>query len=301
MKLPKIVKACRVDKADRFRLADCDPAETFGLAVDKDQVEAMLADGLARLTEMQQRLYAQDRWSVLIVLQGMDAAGKDSAIKHVMSGLNPQGCEVHAFKAPSKEELQHDFLWRAATWLPPRGRIGIFNRSYYEEVLVVRVHPHLLAAEKLPPGLRGNDIWKHRFKAIRAFEQHLSRNGTLILKFHLRISKEEQRKRFLARLDEPSKRWKFSMDDVRERKYWDEYMAAYEDVVRETSTDYAPWYVIPADHKHVAWLIVAGAIIDALDHLGVKPPKISGGKLKELKSAEKALRAEAPGKPKHRK
>jgi PPK2 family polyphosphate:nucleotide phosphotransferase len=226
------------------------------------------------------------------VLQGMDAAGKDSVIKHVMSGVNPQGCEVHPFKAPSEQELQHDFLWRVVARLPRRGQIGIFNRSYYEEVLVVRVHPRVLAAEKLAPQLTGKDIWKHRFKEIRAFEHHLVRNGTLVLKFHLRISKEEQRPRFLARLDEPAKRWKFSMNDVIERKLWDKYMGAYEDMIRETSTDYAPWYVIPADNKHVAWLTVAEAIIAALEGLKLEFPQVQGKALDELKKAERALKAE---------
>jgi PPK2 family polyphosphate:nucleotide phosphotransferase len=296
MKLAKILKHCRVDKPGHFRLADYDPAETFGLSGETEDVKAALADGIARLAKLQELLYAQDRWSLLIVLQGMDAAGKDGVIKHVMSGVNPQGCAVHAFKQPTELELQHDFLWRAAQRLPARGRIGIFNRSYYEEMLVVRVHPHLLVEEKLPSPLVGKDLWKHRFEAIRGFEQHLSRNGTLVLKFHLRISKEEQRKRFLARIDEPAKRWKFSMNDVRERKRWAEYMSAYEDLIRETSTDYARWHVISADHKHVAWLVVAAAIIDALDRLGMKPPKISGARLKELKSAKRALLAEASGK-----
>jgi PPK2 family polyphosphate:nucleotide phosphotransferase len=294
MKLPKILKDCRVEGAGRFKLADCDPAETFGLALDKDEVKAMLADGVAQLADLQERLYAQDRWAVLIVLQAMDAAGKDSVVKHVMSGINPQGCEVHAFKAPSEDELQHDFLWRAAVHLPPRGRIGIFNRSYYEEVLVVRVHPHLLTNERLPQEHAGKKLWKHRFEAIRAFERHLVRNGTLVLKFHLRISREEQRKRFLARIDQPGKRWKFSMNDVQERAYWNDYMAAFEDMIRETSTSYAPWYVVPSDHKHVTWLVVAGAIGEALDRLDLKFPKISPAKLKELKAAEKALLAEAP-------
>ena len=298
MKLPKIVEHCRVDKPERFRLADCDPAENFGLAIDKDSVKAMLSEGLAWLTERQEVLYAQSQWAVLVVLQGMDAAGKDSVIKHVMSGVNPQGCEVHAFKAPSEEELEYDFLRRAALPLPRRGRIGIFNRSYYEEVLIVRVHPHLLAQEKLPPRLIGKDIWKHRYKAIRAFEHHLVRNGTLVLKFHLRISKEEQRRRFLARIQEPAKRWKFSINDVRERKRWDDYMATYEDMIRATSTPFAPWYVVPADHKHVSWLVVAAAIAEALDALGLKLPRVSGEKLKEIKSAEKVLLAEAPSKTK---
>jgi len=296
MKLPKVLKACRIDKPEHFRLADHDPAETFGLSTNIDDVKPILADGVARLKELQQRLYANGRWAVLVVLQGMDAAGKDGVIKHVMSGINPQGCEVHAFKAPSDEELQHDFLWRAATALPRRGQIGIFNRSYYEEVLVVRVHPHLLAQEKLPPDLIGKDIWGQRFKAIRAFEHHLVRNGTLVLKFHLRISKEEQRQRFLARISEPAKRWKFSMNDIRERGYWGSYMASYEDMIRQTSTSFAPWYVVPSNHKPVSWAVVAAAIAEELDRLDLKLPKASGAKLKELKSVEKALRAEAPGK-----
>jgi PPK2 family polyphosphate:nucleotide phosphotransferase len=299
MKLAKAVKACRIDKPEHFRLADHDPSERFGLPTDMDDVKPKLADAIARLGELQQALYADGRWAVLIVLQGMDAAGKDGVVKHVMSGVNPQGCAVHAFKAPSEEERDHDFLWRIAKALPARGQIGIFNRSHYEEVLVVRVHPQLLQAEKLPPVDTGKLIWKHRFKDICAFEQRLARNGTLILKFHLRISKEEQRQRFLARLDEPTKRWKFSMNDVAERKHWDEYMAVYQDMIRETSTEFAPWYVVPADHKHVAWLVVSTAIIEALKTLSPKPPKISGAKLKELKVAEQALRAEAPRKGKH--
>jgi PPK2 family polyphosphate:nucleotide phosphotransferase len=301
MKLAKIVKHCRVGKSARFRLADCDPAETFGLAIDKKDVEATLANSMARLASLQERLYAQDRWAVLVVLQAMDAAGKDSVIKHVMSGVNPQGCEVHAFKAPSDEELQHDFLWRAALALPRRGQIGIFNRSYYEEVLVVRVHSHLLAHEKLPPDVIGKDLWDQRFKAIRAFEHHLVCNGTLVLKFHLHISKEEQRRRFLARINAPAKRWKFSMSDAREREYWGDYMAAYQDMIRETSTSYAPWYVVPSDHKPVTWAVVAAAIVEELDRLNLKLPKVSGAKLRELKSAEKVLLAEAPGKARRRK
>jgi PPK2 family polyphosphate:nucleotide phosphotransferase len=229
---------------------------------------------------------------VLIVLQGMDAAGKDGVVKHVMSGIDPQGCEVHSFKAPSAEELEHDFLWRIGRVVPARGRIGIFNRSHYEEVLVVRVHPDMLARQNLPPGATSKNIWKHRFKEIRAFEHHLARNGTLVLKFHLRISKNEQRKRFLARLDEPAKRWKFSVNDVTERERWDDYMAAYQDMIRETSTDYAPWYVVPADHKHVAWLVVSAAIIEALQGLKLEYPKVAGKALKELKKAERALKAE---------
>ena len=301
MKIEKILRRCRIDKPRHFRLARHNPDECFGISPDAAEVKDMLADGIARLEKLQQRLYANGRWSVLIVFQGMDAAGKDSAIKHVMSGVNPQGCEVHGFKEPSTEELAHDFLWRAAQRLPARGSIGIFNRSYYEEVLVVRVHPELLQRQKLPPGTAGPDIWKHRFKEIRAFERHLTRSGTLVLKFHLRISKEEQRKRFLARIDEPAKRWKFSMNDIKERGRWDCYMAAYEEMIRASTTEYAPWYVVPADHKHVAWLVVAEAIVEALQGLKLQYPKITGAALKELKAVEKELRAEAPPKVKQSK
>jgi PPK2 family polyphosphate:nucleotide phosphotransferase len=292
MKLAKIVKQCRIEKPAHFKLADHDPAEQFGLSTDIEEVKANLADGVIRLEDLQQRLYAGGHWAVLLVFQGMDAAGKDGVIKHVMSGINPQGCEVHSFKAPSTEELAHDFLWRTGIDVPERGRIGIFNRSHYEEVLVVRVHPEMLERQNLPPGAIGKDIWQQRFKDIRAFEHHLSRNGTLVLKFHLRISKEEQKKRFLARLDEPSKRWKFSMNDVAERAHWDEYMAAYQDMIRGTSTDYAPWYVIPADHKHVTWLVVSAAIIEALEQLKLEYPKVTGKALKDLKHAERALKSE---------
>src|SRR5262249_37716066 len=222
--------------------------------------------------------------------QGMDAAGKDSAIKHVMSGINPQGCEVHSFKQPSREEIEHDFLWRVSMRLPARGRIGIFNRSYYEEVLVTRVHPELLEQERLPHIEK--HVWKHRFQDICAFEQHLIRNGVVILKFHLRISKEEQRQRFLARLDEPSKHWKFSMADVVERRLWDRYMEAYEEMIRATSTSEAPWYVIPADHKWFAWLLVAEVMVEALEQLDLKYPKVEGKALAEIKKARAALLAE---------
>jgi len=291
----RIVKKCRVDSPRHFKLAACDPAETFGLSTDIAAVEPILAEGVKKLEEMQQRLFAYGQWGVLIVLQGMDAAGKDGIIKHVMSGINPQGCTVHAFKAPSAEELEHDFLWRTGKDIPARGQIGIFNRSHYEEVLVVRVHPETLKRQNLPPSATGKDIWKHRFNEIRNFERHLSRNGTLVLKFHLRISREEQRKRFLARLEEPFKRWKFSVNDAAERAYWDDYMAAYEDMIRETSTDYAPWYVVPADHKHIAWIVVSAAIIEALQKLKLDYPKVTGKALKALKKAERALKAEKPG------
>jgi PPK2 family polyphosphate:nucleotide phosphotransferase len=292
MKLAKIVKRCRIDNPEKFRLADHDPAESFGLSTDIEDVRPILAEGAVRLAELQERLYAHARWAVLVVLQGMDAAGKDGVVKHVMTGVNPLGCEASAFKAPSAEELAHNFLWRIGRRLPERGHIGIFNRSHYEEVLVVRVHPELLAQQKLPPSVTRKNIWKHRFKDIRNFERHLARNGTLVLKFHLRISKKEQRKRFLARLDEPEKHWKFSANDIAEREYWDDYMAAYEEMIRETSTGYAPWYVVPADHKHVAWVIVSAAIVEALEELKPSFPKIGGKALKDLKSAAQALRAE---------
>jgi PPK2 family polyphosphate:nucleotide phosphotransferase len=294
MNFAKIVKQCRIDKPNHFKLADYDSAETFGLSTNIEDVQPILAEGVKKLADMQQRLFASGHWAVLIVFQGMDAAGKDSVVKHVMSGLNPQGCEVHSFKAPSSEELEHDFLWRTGKDVPARGRIGIFNRSHYEEVLVVRVHPELLAKQNLPAALSGKDFWDNRFKDIRAFEHHLVRNGTLVLKFHLRISKEEQRQRFLARLEEPFKRWKFSANDLAERGRWGDYMAAYQELIRETSTDYAPWYVVPADHKHIAWLVVSAAIIEALEALKLEYPKVAGKALKNLKACERALQAEQP-------
>jgi PPK2 family polyphosphate:nucleotide phosphotransferase len=298
MNFAKIVKQCRIDRPDHFKLADHDPAETFGLSTDIDEVKPILAEGVKRLEDLQQRLFAKGEWAVLVVFQGMDAAGKDGVVKHVMSGVNPQGCEVHAFKAPSAEELDHDFLWRIERRVPARGHIGIFNRSHYEEVLVVRVHPDMLQKQKLPPDLIGKDIWDDRFKDIRAFEHRLARNGTLVLKFHLRLSKEEQRKRFLARLDEPSKRWKFSGNDIAERGRWDDYMAAYQDMIRATSTNYAPWHVIPADHKHIAWLVVSAAIIEALEGLKLEYPKVTGKALQELKACARKLEAEQPKKSK---
>ena len=294
MKLAKILKHVRVDKPDKFRLTDHDTAEDFGLDIDKGEAKARLAEGVKALGDLQERLYAQDRWAVLAIFQGMDAAGKDGAIKHVMSEVSPQGCEVHSFKAPSTEELDHDFLWRCAQRLPPRGRIGIFNRSYYEEGLVVRVHSELLEREKLPKQLVTKDIWKHRFKDIRAFERYLARNGILIVKFFLNISKEEQRRRFLARLEEPSKRWKFSMDDVAERQHWDSYMSAYEDMIRSTSHESARWHVVPADNKAMARLIVAEAMIEAMDRLDLAFPKVTGAALAELTKVRKALVAESP-------
>lgn len=294
MTISNITKRFRVDSPDKFRLAECDPNDCHGLTIDKSEAKAMLAEGLEQLVELQERLYADDRWSVLIVLQAMDAAGKDSVIKHVMSGLNPQGVEVHSFKQPSVEELNHNFLWRAAQRLPERGRIGIFNRSYYEEVLVVRVHPELLDRQRLPNSLAGKDIWQQRFEDICGFERHLARNGTRIMKFFLHVSKEEQRKRFLDRIDEPAKRWKFSMGDVAERKLWDKYQHAYEDLIRQTSRPEAPWFVVPADHKWFTRMVVAGALVQELQALGLDFPKIEGKALKELQEAAKALKEEKP-------
>jgi PPK2 family polyphosphate:nucleotide phosphotransferase len=252
----------------------------------------MLAQDIEKLTDLQKRLYAQNQWAILVVLQGMDTSGKDGIITHVMGGVNPQGCEVHPFKAPNDRELEHSFLHRAVLRLPERGHIGIFNRSYYEEVLVVRVHPDLLERQKLPPRLITKSIWSERFEDIRAFEQHLARSGTLILKFFLHLSKEEQRQRLLDRLDEPDKRWKFSMGDIAERKLWDKYMAAYQDTIRATSRPHAPWYVVPADHKWFARLTVARAMVDALERLDLGYPKVDARALKEMRKVRKALKGE---------
>jgi PPK2 family polyphosphate:nucleotide phosphotransferase len=292
MKSAKIAKRFRIDDPKNFRLKDYDPANTQGLDIDKDDAKAMLDDDVERLRVMQEKLYAQDRWAVLVILQGMDAAGKDSAVKHVMSGINPMGCEVHAFKQPSHEELDHNFLWRAAVRLPRRGRIGIFNRSYYEEVLIVRVHRELLQREQLPPQLIGKHIWKERFRDIDGFERHLCNNGVRVLKFHLRISPEEQKRRFLERMETPAKRWKFAMSDVDERKLWDRYMDAYEDMIRHTSTRHCPWYVVPADQKWFARLVVAAALAEELERLDLDFPRVTGKALEDLKRAEAALRAE---------
>ena len=292
MKIGNIIKHARVDHPKKFRLVDCDPADTLGIDCDKDAAKQLLAGDVERLRDLQRRLYAQHRWSVLVILQGMDASGKDGIVKHVMSGIDAQGCEVHAFKAPSSEELEHHFLWRCAKWLPARGLIGIFNRSYYEEVLIVRVHPDLLERQNLPQELKTAHIWQQRFEDIRAFERTLVDNGTLVLKFFLHISKEEQRRRFLERLQEPSKRWKFSMDDVNERKQWNRYMDAYEEMILATSHAAAPWYVVPADNKPFARLLVAGAIVKALDRLDLAFPKVKGKDLAELKKVERALLAE---------
>ncbi len=291
-----IIKRLRIDDPDRFKLSSIDPADTCGLDLDKGEAKAILADDIKRLSDLQERLYAHDQWSVLVVLQAMDAAGKDGVIKHVMSGINPLGCEVYPFKAPSAEELDHDFLWRVGRRLPARGHIGIFNRSHYEEVLVVRVHPEHLERQKLPKKLVTKNIWEERFSDIRAFEQHLARSGTKVVKFFLHVSKEEQRKRLLARLEEPAKRWKFELGDIAERKLWDKYMAAYEDMIRATSRAEAPWYVVPADNKPFARLVVSAALIETLESLDLQFPKVSGAALAEMQQVRAALLAEGQGK-----
>jgi PPK2 family polyphosphate:nucleotide phosphotransferase len=289
MSLVKFAEPYRVDNPDKFRIDECDPGDTGNLNIDKKEAKDLLKEGVERLSDLQEKLYAQDRWAMLLIFQAMDAAGKDSVIEHVMKGVNPQGCEVHAFKEPSKDELDHDFMWRTTRRLPERGRIGIFNRSYYEEVLVVRVHPEVLAKQKMPPRLVTKDIWKERFKDIRAFERYLARNGTLILKFFLNVSKEEQKRRFLERIDNQSKNWKFSTADVDERKLWDKYMAAYEDTIRNTSRPEAPWYVVPADNKWFTRLVVAAEIVAALDRLDLKFPSVRGDARRELAKARKIL------------
>jgi PPK2 family polyphosphate:nucleotide phosphotransferase len=285
----KLVHRYRVRDGEKFRLADYDPADTAGLDLDEEKAAAMLAKGVAELEKLQAKLYAEHRWSLLLVFQAMDAAGKDSTIKHVMSGVNPQGCQVFSFKAPSPEELDHDFLWRAARALPERGRIGIFNRSYYEEVLVVRVHPEILANEKLPSDRTKKSIWEDRYQDIRAFERHLDRNGTVVLKFFLNVSRKEQRKRFLSRLDDPEKNWKFETADLGERRRWDDYMEAYEDMLRATSTKRAPWHVVPADHKWFTRLAVAATIVEALESMRVDFPEIDAGQRRRLVGARRAL------------
>jgi PPK2 family polyphosphate:nucleotide phosphotransferase len=282
------LKKYRISDGAGFRLKDHDSGDT-GKFESKEKAQARLFQGIARMRELQDRLFAQDRWAVLLIFQAMDAAGKDSTIEHVMSGVNPQGTQVFAFKAPSPEELDHDFMWRTSRALPERGRIGIFNRSYYEEVLIVRVHPGILAGQKLPSELVSDAIWKQRFEDINAFERYLSRNGTLILKFFLHVSKDEQRKRFLARLDDPDKNWKFALGDVKEREHWDEYMDAYEDMIAHTSTEQAPWHVIPADHKWFVRMTVADAIVEALEGLKLEYPVVGEEKKKELKAARDLL------------
>jgi len=297
MKLKELVKKAReisdpfrINNGDKFRLKDYDPGDTLHLdSEDKPRAKEGLQIGVEALAELQEMLYAQDKWAVLLIFQAMDAAGKDGAIKHVMSGVNPQGCQIYSFKAPTSEDLDHDYLWRCMKALPERGRIGIFNRSYYEETLVVRVHPELLKKQKLPPQLITKDIWDERFQDIRSFERYLSRNGVLIRKFFLNVSKKEQKKRFLERIDNKEKNWKFSPTDARERGYWDQYMEAYEDLIRNTATKEAPWYVVPADNKWFTRLAVAAAIIDGLDSLDLKYPKVGPEQLKELAAARASL------------
>lgn len=297
MKLKNIVdsahslaKSYRVTNGKKFRLEDVDPGDTGELkSEDKPRAKEMLQVGVDALAQLQDVLYAQDRWSLLLVFQAMDAAGKDGAIKHVMSGVNPQGCQVSSFKGPTSTDLDHDYLWRCIKELPERGRIGIFNRSYYEETLVVRVHPEFLAGQKLPAECVTKHIWDERFQDIRNFERYLHRNGTIVLKFFLHVSKKEQQKRFLERLENPDKNWKFSANDAKERGFWDEYMHAYEETIRATATNDAPWYVVPADNKWFTRVVVAAAVIDALAKLDLHYPKVNAAKKKELAAAKAAL------------
>ena len=284
----RIVSPYCITDGKKFRLKDFDPADTDGIK-SKKAAESMLESSGVMLAEMQEKLYAQDVWALLLIFQGMDAAGKDSAIKHVMSGINPQGCDVHAFKAPTNEELDHDFLLREHKVMPSRGKIGIFNRSYYEEVLVVRVHPQILKAGKLPDELITKHIWEDRYEDINAFEKFLTRNGTVIRKFFLHVSKEEQKKRFLERLEDSKKNWKFSMDDIKERKFWDDYQEAYQEMVQSTATKRAPWYIIPADNKWYGRLVIASAIIEVLNGLDLKFPDVDKEKKKELAAIKEAL------------
>ena len=287
----RIARPFRVTKGKDFCLKDVDPDDTLDFTKEehKPAAKEALALGVAALADLQDKLYAQDRWAVLLIFQAMDAAGKDGAIKHVMSGLNPQGCQVYSFKSPSAEDLDHDYLWRCMKCLPNRGHIGIFNRSYYEEVLVVRVHPEFLAKQKLPPELVGKNIWDNRFKDIRNFEQYLARNGVIVLKFFLHVSKKEQKRRFLERIDDPLKNWKFSSNDANERDFWNDYMEAYEEMIQETATKHAPWYVVPADNKWFTRVVVAAAVIEALADLDLTYPQVGQDKLKELATAKDKL------------
>lgn len=286
----KLSKRYLVTNGGNFRLKNADPGDTQDFTMkDKSRAKETLEAGVQALSELQDILYAQDRWSVLLIFQAMDAAGKDGTIKHVMSGVNPQGCQVTSFKTPTSEDLDHDYLWRCMRQLPARGRIGIFNRSYYEETLVVRVHPEFLSEQRIPEQCLTKKIWDHRFQDIRGFERYLTRNGTIVRKFFLHISKEEQRKRFLERLEEPEKNWKFSASDAKERESWDDYMKAYEETIRETATEESPWYVVPADNKWFARVVVAAAVVDALASLKLQYPKVGPAKRKELAVAEKAL------------
>jgi len=288
---PELAKPFRVTKGKNFRLKDVDPNDTldFTKEADKSRAKEALVTGVAALAELQDKLYAQDKWAVLLIFQAMDAAGKDGAIKHVMSGVNPQGCEVYSFKSPSNEDLDHDYLWRCMKDLPNRGHIGIFNRSYYEEVLVVRVHPEFLAKQKLPPKLVGKHIWEDRYEDIRNFEQYLARNGVVVRKFFLHVSKKEQKRRFLDRIDDPLKNWKFSSNDASERDFWDDYMKAYEEMIQQTATKHAPWYVVPADNKWFTRVVVGSAVIETLASLDLAYPDVDQSKLKELAAAKKKL------------
>jgi PPK2 family polyphosphate:nucleotide phosphotransferase len=297
--LPDLEREFRVKPGRRLRLKDHDPGWSGNAALQalegdalKERAKGFIEKNLARLEEAQERLYANDIYSVLIVLQAMDAAGKDGMIKHVMSGLNPQGCQVFSFKRPSDEDLDHNFLWRYSRCLPERGRIGIFNRSYYEETLVVRVHREVLEREKLPPGKRGRGFWKDRYDDINHFERHLARNGTLVVKFFLNVSKKEQKRRFLERLERPEKNWKFSSADLEERKYWDDYQRAYEDTISETSTKWAPWWVIPADHKWIARGVVSAVLVNAIKTLGLREPQVPPAQKAQLEQATRELLAE---------
>src|ERR1700758_2133977 len=298
MKTKEIIKRARelaepfrISKGKDFRLKDVDPDDTleFTKEADKPRSKEALAMGVTALAELQDKLYAQDKWAVLLIFQAMDAAGKDGAIKHVMSGINPQGCQVYSFKSPSTEDLNHDFLWRCLKCLPERGRIGIFNRSYYEETLVVRIHPELMAKQKIPPRLITKNIWENRYEDIRNIERYLTRNGVVIRKFFLYVSSDEQKRRFLDRLDNPAKNWKFSSNDSRERGFWKDYMKAYEDMICNTATDDAPWYVVPADNKWFTRLVVAAAVIDAMAPLDLHYPEISETQRQELAAAKKEL------------
>jgi len=281
----------RITKGKNFRLKDIDPDDTLDFTKEehKGRAKEVLASGVIALAELQDKLYAQDKWAVLLIFQAMDAAGKDGAIKHVMSGVNPQGCQVYSFKSPSAEDLDHDYLWRCMKCLPNRGHIGIFNRSYYEEVLVVRVHPEFLAKAKLPPKLVGKDIWEDRFEDICSFERYLARNGIIVRKFFLHVSKKEQKQRFLDRIEDPLKNWKFSSNDANERDYWDHYMNAYEEMIQETATKHSPWYVVPANNKWFTRVVVAAAVIEALASLDLAYPEVDQSKLKELAAAKKKL------------
>ena len=289
-KLAKLAKAYCVERGKHFRLKDFDPADTAGIR-SKQHATADLQKSLEQLADLQAKLYAQDQWALLLIFQGIDAAGKDGVIKHVMTGVNPMGCQAYSFKAPSSEEQQHDYLWRTMQRIPERRRIGIFNRSYYEEVLIVRVHPDLLKNENIPPSLITKKIWEERFDDICAFERYLTRNGIVVRKFFLNLSKKEQARRFLARLDEPEKNWKFSAADIHEREYWNDYMDAYEEMIQHTATSAAPWYVVPADNKWFTRLVVASAIIDTLEQLNLNYPKVDANRRKELDEARKLLEA----------